>query len=186
MVGAILTQNVNWNNVEKALSALRDEDLLDPNMLLEVDESTLQELIKPTGFYRQKTKRLKRLCRAVVEAGSTQEFLEQKDLERKLLDIKGIGPETADSIALYAGDVPVFVVDSYTKRILKRVNRIEGSYKKVQNYLEGGTERDVVIYGEFHALLVELGKNICKKDPDCRICPLKSSCLIAQKNVSTS
>ncbi len=185
MVGAILTQNVNWNNVETAIDNLKKEGCLTPMSIWEIEKAHLEELIRPTGFYRQKAARLKRLSRCVLENGGVDHFLRQENLRDALLEIKGIGPETADSIALYAGDRPIFVVDAYTMRIVKRAFGFEGSYDDVQGYFQNTVPTDIEIYKEFHALLVRLGKENCsKRSPVCDGCPVNPLCLLRKPSAS--
>lgn len=176
MIGAVLTQNVSWKNVETAIDNLKEEDLLSPESIVSVEEERLQELIKPTGFYRQKAARLKRLSRKIIDSGGVDVFLDLDGLRDELVGIKGIGPETADSIALYAANRPIFVVDAYTERILERMFGIEGDYEEIRSLFESEMEKKVVIYQEYHALLVELGKRYCRKDPLCGECPLGRIC----------
>ncbi|MGM0510185.1 MAG: endonuclease III domain-containing protein [Thermoplasmatota archaeon] len=176
MVGAILTQNVNWKNVETAIQNLKREGLLNPRSIVDTEDKIIEEAIRPTGFYRQKSKRLKRLSSQVLEKGGVKRFLGQDDLRSTLLDIKGIGPETADSIVLYAAEEPSFVIDAYTKRILRRIDGVSGDHDELKTLFEKELPRDVRLYQDFHALFVELGKKHCKKDPECDGCPLKSIC----------
>ncbi|MFW5927575.1 MAG: endonuclease III domain-containing protein [Thermoplasmatota archaeon] len=177
VVGAILTQNVSWSNVETAIQNLKKSNLLSPKKILNTDDEKLYELIEPTGFYRQKTSRLKRISRTIKNNGGLEDFFKIDDLRKKLLDIKGIGPETADSIILYAAEEPSFVVDAYTNRILKRSFGIEGSYNEIKNLFEDSLDKNLLKLQEIHALLVELGKNHCSKnDPSCERCPLSSNC----------
>ncbi len=176
MIGAILTQNVSWLNVERAIDNMKEEGIMEPGAIRRVEKERLQELIKPTGFYRQKTERLKRLVRVIERYGSLDEFLQIEDLRSVLLNIKGIGSETADSILLYAADRPHFVVDAYTKRILERRQGIEGNYQEIKSIFDEELEESVPLYKEYHALLVELGKNYCKKNPSCEGCPVRDGC----------
>lgn len=181
MVGAILTQNVSWNNVEIAIDNLKENDILDPFSIQSSSLGEIQKLIKPTGFYKQKSKRLKRLADAVVENDGLEKLLQKDDLREYLLNINGIGPETADSIILYAADRPKFVVDSYTKRIINRVIGYEGNYRRLQQFFESNLRYDLELYKEYHALIVELGKNYCKKEPVCNGCPLIEICKLGKK-----
>ncbi len=177
MIGAILTQNVSWKNVETAIACLRSENILDPESILETDDKSLEQMIRPSGFYKQKTQRIKRLAAAVLDVGDVESFLERDDLRERLLDINGIGPETADSIVLYAAHMPHFVVDAYTMRILKRIYAVEGDYEYIKKQFHLSLEEDVELYQEFHALLVNLGKNYCKVKPVCEECPVSNYCL---------
>jgi len=176
MVGAILTQNVNWSNVEKAIDNLKNEDMIDPSKIKSAGLKEIQGAIKPTGFYKQKSRRLKRLANAILDNGGIEKTLDRDDLRGRLLNIKGIGPETADSIVLYAAEKPVFVIDAYTQRIMKRVFSLDMRYEELQELFENRLPKDVDLFQEYHALLVELGKNYCKKSPKCSFCPLIDRC----------
>lgn len=177
-VGAILTQNTNWRNVEKAISNLKDSGLLRPDAIASIKEERLQELIRPSGFYRQKAKRLKRFCEWLVGVGGIDSLREWETerLREELLSIPGIGPETADSILLYAFDRPVFVVDAYTYRIFVRHGLVDEDvgYDELQELFMRNLPPDVDMFKEYHALLVEVGKRFCKRrKPDCGGCPLE-------------
>ena len=176
MIGAILTQNVSWGNVCIGIEALKDKNLIDPEKILGTENQVLHELIRPTGFFRQKTHRLKILSKAVIDAGGVDGFLRKESLRERLLEINGIGPETADSIVLYGGNEPHFVVDKYTMRILKRRYDIEGDYNCIQQLFHDSLKRDVKLYQEYHALLVRLAKEYCKKRPLCEGCPVSMGC----------
>jgi endonuclease-3 related protein len=183
MVGAILVQNTSWQNVERAIGNLREADLLDPHALYDVPEEELEELIRPAGYYRVKARRLRSLLKYFLERfdGSIEAMFRTPlhDLRPELLSINGVGPETADSILLYAGSLPTFVVDAYTHRILGRHGWIdlEADYHQVQEYFHDHLPADAAMFNEFHALLVNLGKHFCKKaKPLCNACPLK--CLL--------
>ncbi len=178
MVGAVLVQNTAWKNVEKAIRNLAERDLLDPVALNEVAEEELQELVRPAGYYRVKTKRLRCLVRFVVERydGDLNAMFATglASLREELLSLNGIGPETADSILLYAGGLPTFVVDTYTHRILARHGWIgfDAGYYEIKDHFEGNLVEDVRLYNEFHALLVRAGHLYCRKRPKCAECPL--------------
>lgn len=164
-IGAILTQNTAWKNVEKALSNLDESACRTVDDILNVDMSKLRRLIKPSGFFNQKAKRLKVFARYVIENfGSVGNFLRSITRE-ELLKVNGIGPETADAILLYACSKPYFVVDAYTKRIFSRLGIIEQSwkYEQVREFFENNLPKDVQIYQEFHALIVKHAKECCKK-----------------------
>lgn len=188
IVGAILTQNTAWGNVEKALVNLKTNNFLTVRKIVETDLENLKMMIQPSGFFNQKAQRLKILASHVHEnyEDDLDKFFNRdlQEIRRELLSLNGIGPETADSILLYAGNHPIFVVDAYTKRICKRVSvKIRGeSYDRIQQYFEGELHksfprRDTAqIYKELHALIVELAKNYCKKKPECNKCPLKDHC----------
>ena len=178
IVGAILTQNTSWKNVEKALRPLKARHLLTPFALHEISEEELGCLIRPCGFFNIKARRLKAMAHFIVTqyGGSLERmFSEKTDLLRKqLLGIKGVGPETADSILLYAGGVPVFVVDAYTYRVFSRHGLIseEATYSEIQDYFMRQLPPDTQLYNEYHALIVNTGKFFCKAIPDCAHCPL--------------
>ncbi|MBD3379315.1 MAG: endonuclease III domain-containing protein [Candidatus Omnitrophica bacterium] len=179
MVGAILTQNTAWSNVEKAISALRSRGLLSPEALSRVKDGELAVLIRPAGYFRQKARKLKNLCSFLEnECSGEIKLLSGIDtdiLRGKLLSVNGIGPETADSILLYALCRPVFVVDAYTKRIFKRHLLIdkEPPYDELRNLVHDNFPRTVEQLNAFHAYIVETGKRYCrKKSPLCRECPL--------------
>ncbi len=181
IVGAILTQNTNWHNVERAITNLKKARLLEIKTLLEGKAKVLETAIKPSGFYKQKAKRLQGFVSYLYNKcqGDLTSFFNRDvhHLRQELLAQKGIGPETADSILLYAGNLKVFVIDAYTRRILERVNNLKfKTYDEYQAYFEGHLPARVKIYNQFHALLVEVGKNYCKKKPSCQPCPIKKRC----------
>ncbi len=176
-VGAILTQNTNWTNVEKAIANLKSHELLDPHRLWALPDLELAQLIRPAGYFNIKTKRLKNFLQFLLEnyqGDLTQMFAERLEpLREKLLSVKGIGPETADSILLYAAQKPIFVVDTYTKRIFTRHQVIseEADYHEIQDHFMRHLPDDTQTYNEFHALIVNVGKHWCKPKPDCEHCP---------------
>ena len=181
IIGAILTQAVSWKNVEKAISNLKEADLLDLKSLKQIDKDKLAKLIKPSGYYNMKAKKVKSFINFIEENynSNLNTFGKGKPTEKRkeLLTIYGIGPETADSILLYAYNKPVFVIDAYTKRILSRINYIQQniSYKKLQNKIENNLKPDSKLYNEFHALFVKLAKEHClKSSPLCENCPLNN------------
>lgn len=182
MVGAVLTQNTAWSNVEKAVEGLRENRLLDPEAILSFPEERLCELIRPSGYFRVKSGRLRDFCRFLVDGGgdpSRFERMPTSELRERLLAVKGIGPETADSILLYAFSRPVFVVDSYTVRLLGRLGRLpgKGTYEEVQDLFMRGLDPDAALFNEYHALVVTHGKERCrKKNPLCEGCPLLGMC----------
>jgi len=179
MVGAILTQNAAWKNVEKAIATLRTYGLLDPHKIHELDQDTLALAIKPAGYFNVKAKRLKSFVDwFVTKHGADVDALKALPphrLREELLEVKGIGPETADSILLYALDVPTFVVDAYTHRVLTRHELIgeEATYDDMKEYVEKRLPRERALYNEFHALIVAVGKQYCRKKAKCEDCPLK-------------
>jgi endonuclease III related protein len=180
MVGAVLTQNTAWTNVEKAIVNLRRERLLEPELLFRVPVRKLAVLIRPSGFFNIKARRLKHLFEFITDrySGSIVKMFadDPKTLRKDLLKINGIGPETADSILLYAGQRPFFVVDAYTKRVLLRHNIIghDADYDTVQKLFMESLPHDSRLFNEYHALIVRVGKEHCKRTaPRCNACPLK-------------
>jgi len=182
MVGAILTQNTNWLNVEKAIVNLKSSRVLRPASLLGIGNRELENLIKPSGYYRQKAKKLKAFVKYFLRdydgrLGKMRD-VDGNELRHELLQVHGIGPETADSILLYALDKPTFVVDAYTKRIGKRVGLFKfDGYHEIKDFFEKNIPRDLEMYKEYHALLVELGKNYCRVKPVCLKCPVNRLCV---------
>jgi endonuclease-3 related protein len=179
MVGAILTQNTSWRNVEKAIQNLKEEGVLNPKGIRDLKKSELAPLIKSSGYYRIKADRLKSFVDFLFEEynGNIKKMGRERlrELREKLLGVKGVGPETADSILLYGLKKPIFVVDAYTKRILSRHGVIseEASYDEVQKLFMNYLPLDEKLFNEYHALFVYLGKTVCKKIPKCELCPLK-------------
>jgi endonuclease III related protein len=179
MVGAVLTQNINWQNVNAALANLKAEGLLSFAALEALPVEILAEKIRPAGYYRLKAGRLRNLLaffRAEYD-GDLDAFFSDRlpEVREKLLAVKGIGPETADSILLYAAAKPVFVVDAYTHRILARHGLIfeEAGYHDIQELFMASLPEEVALFNEYHALLVRLGKERCRKStPLCEGCPL--------------
>jgi len=174
MVGAVLTQNTAWGNVEKAINNLSQANVLDPESILELDDEELAQFIRPSGYFNVKTQRLKNLCRYLLENGGTSglESLATDELRQSLLCVHGIGPETADDILLYALNKPVFVIDTYTRRLLKTLGLIQGEegYKVLRKMFETSLEPDVALYNEYHALIVRHAKEKCSTGEDCRHC----------------
>jgi endonuclease-3 related protein len=180
MVGAILTQNTSWKNVEKAIQRLKAKEVLNTDGIHQLKKSQLASLIKSSGYYRIKADRLKTFVNFLFENydGNISKMREEKleTLRQKLIGVKGIGPETADSILLYGLRKPIFVVDAYTKRVLSRHGVVSerASYEEIQRLFMNHLPRNKRLFNEYHALLVHLGKRVCKKIPRCDICPLKS------------
>ncbi|MFC1674862.1 endonuclease III domain-containing protein [Candidatus Omnitrophota bacterium] len=179
-IGAILTQNTNWGNVEKAINNLKKKRLLSPKKLHRLSCARIARLIKPSGYFNIKAKRLKAFLDFLFRdyGGSLKDMssASTKRLREDLLCVNGIGPETADSILLYALKKPAFVVDAYTRRILLRHKLIsrDAGYDKMQDLFAKNLRRSVALFNEYHALLVKLGKEFCLKNkPRCNICPLK-------------
>lgn len=180
VVGAILTQNTSWSNVEKAIGRLKRAGGLTVEAMEALPEAQLAELIRSSGYYRQKAKKLKAFLAYLRRSygGSLERLFRAptEKLREELLAVHGIGEETADSILLYGGDHPVFVVDAYTRRILQRHGMVPtgASYQHIQRLFHAKLAPDAPVYNEFHALLVETGKQHCRKTaPRCEGCPLE-------------
>ena len=193
IVGAILTQNTGWNNVEKAIINLKLKNKLEIKKILEIDINKLKDIIKPSGFFNQKAERLKNISSFFYNefSGNLNNFFnrELNIIREELLSLNGIGPETADSILLYAGNLPIFVVDAYTKRLCERIPLTNSqSYDDVQKYFEkelkkNYTNKDLVnTYNELHAQIVIFSKDYCKKKPKCFNCPLGKYCNYKKKS----
>lgn len=187
-VGAILTQNTNWSNVEKAIANLRAADALSCAALCALPTAQLEEFIRPSGFFRQKAQRLQLFAEYLRDnyQSSLEKMLQQplEPLREELLSRKGIGQETADSILLYAGGHLSFVVDAYTARLFGRLGRLDGTekYLDIRRLFMSQLAADVEMYNEFHALIVIQCKEYCRKKPLCTHCPLKSICAYQQLN----
>ena len=167
-IGAILTQNTSWQNVEKALHNLKSSNFLSMEEIKTIDNRKLARLIKPSEYYNKKAKKIKEIIK-FLKSG--------KEANREnLLSVWGVGPETADSILLYAYNQPIFVIDAYTKRIMNRLGFEEQTYDELQGLFMKNLPKDVQVYNEYHALLVRLGKECCKKNPDCEECPILKNC----------
>ena len=181
VVGAILTQNTNWQNVEKAIKNLKKAKALNAQKLYRMPKKRIGRLIRPSGFFNIKSGRLKKFLRFFFRDynGDISRLLRQEPriLRKQLLSIKGIGPETADSILLYALEKPVFVVDAYTKRIFSRHKFIQSdaTYEEAQNLFSKNLKNEVKLFNEYHALIVRLAKTYClKNNPKCSQCPIKA------------
>jgi len=189
-IGAILTQNTAWSNVEKALAALHAARAADLRRILRVPRARLERWIRPSGYYSQKAFKLRCFAAHVLgRARPLRSWLRDTPLpalREELLSIHGIGPETADSILLYAGGRPVFVVDAYTRRIGSRVGWFPeaSSYDRIQRFFVARLPRSVRLYNECHALLVALAKARCRKKPSCPGCPLAAGCRTGRRGVS--
>ena len=179
VIGAILTQNTNWSNVEKAIKNLKTAGKLSPEGIHELSVTALAELIRPSGFFNVKAKRVKAFINWLFsryEGNLSRMFARDLEILRsELLSVKGIGPETADSILLYAGNMPTFVVDAYTHRIFSRHALIpeESTYDEMKSFFEENLPKDVQLFNEYHALIVNIGKMFCKPRKVCEPCPLK-------------
>ncbi len=181
MVGAILTQNTNWGNVERAITSLRAADALKPERISQIPLKRLRSLIRSSGFFNQKAARLKAFSRFLVDRyGGRVGKLRREEtakLRGELLALDGIGPETADSMLLYALGKPVFVIDAYTRRVFSRHGYLseKHGYADWQGLFEENLPRDARLYNEYHALIVKLAKEHCRKRPECGGCPLKGA-----------
>ena len=179
ITGAILTQNTNWANVEKAINNLKVADCLNAEKLHRLELSQLAELIRPAGYYNIKAKRLKNFLDWLFENYDGKltnlESMRTEQFREELLSVKGIGRETADSILLYAFKRPVFVVDAYTARITIRHKLIEpdADYEQLRDLFESNLPQDLQLFNEYHALLVRMGKEFCKPKARCPACPLE-------------
>jgi endonuclease-3 related protein len=183
MVGAVLTQNTSWSNVEKAIANLKREGVLTFERLIKVSPEKLALLIRPSGYFNIKAKRLRHLLMFIHTQYSdnlTSMFAANPTrLRQQLLEVNGIGPETADSILLYAGGKPFFVVDSYTRRIFSRQGLIadNADYHAMQDFFMNNLTRNASFFNEYHALIVQIGKEHCKKvRPICGDCPIHRQC----------
>jgi endonuclease III related protein len=179
IIGAVLTQNTSWKNVEKAIDNLKYHNALDIHSLYKMDRDTLAMIIKASGFYNIKSKRLKNIINIIYNDYSSNilnlQNIDMWNIREKLLEINGIGKETADSIILYALNKPIFVIDVYTKRFLKNhgLYKEESDYDTIQRFFMKNLPNDTYLFNEFHALIVYLCQNYCKKVPLCNRCPLE-------------
>ena len=183
ITGAVLTQNTSWKNVEKCILNLKRNGIISADILLEQDENKIKKLIKSSGYYNQKYKKLRNILEYLYEKGYlkiTEEKNQGIPARRELLDLWGIGEETADSILLYAYNYTSFVIDAYTKRLTERImpgKHNLKSYIDYKQYYEDNIKRSVIVYNEFHALIVKHSVEVCRKKPDCEKCFLKNKCL---------
>ncbi|MBA4179570.1 MAG: endonuclease [Anaerolinea sp.] len=182
IVGSILVQNTAWSNVERALDRLRAADALNPNAMRALDDAKLEELVRPSGQYRQKTKKLRAFLAVADAHGSLENLLalDPATLRRTLLETWGIGEETADCIVVYAARQPAFAIDAYTRRIFSRLGLGPGenaSYGAWQQYFVGHIAEDRDTWARYHALIVMHAKHICRKQrPLCGECSLAPGC----------
>lgn len=186
VIGAILTQNTAWRNVEGAIAALKAEMPLTVGNLLRIERQRLEELIRPSGFFRQKAERLQLFAVHLMShhAGDLSAMLAGPLIEVRdeLLKCKGVGPETADSILLYAGGRPSFVVDAYTRRLFGRLGLLQGreSYDRIRQIFMTHLPHNSDLFNEYHALIVEQCKQYCRTKPFCSDCPLQGCCVAFQ------
>lgn len=183
MVGAVLTQNTAWSNVEKAIANLRDNAALDPAAIAASGQDTLAGWLKPSGYFNIKARRLQNFCRWYLDAGGLEQLqqLDTATLRHRLLAVNGVGPETADDILLYAFERPVFVIDAYTRRLFGRLGLLQGeeSYEQLRHHFEQGLGRrssNVPLFNEYHALIVIHAKEACRSRPLCAQCCLRRRC----------
>ena len=188
IIGAFLTQQTTWKNVELAIKNLKAEELLDPHSLATAPLKHVEALIRNTGFYRQKARRIVNFSKYLVTKydGSLDKIFTKstEQLRRELLSLEGIGPETADSILLYAADRLTFPIDAYTIRLCKRLEIKDLKYEDLRIFFENSLPKDLEVYKEFHALIDKLGKTYCKTKPQCSSCPLANdACMTCMRAV---
>jgi len=180
IVGAVLTQNVTWKNAKKAVDNLKKAGLLSPIAISLANHKEVAERIISSRYYNQKAKKLKEFSLFLMKkhAGSLNKLFsgEMEDLREELLKIKGIGKETADCILLYAGKMPSFVSDAYTKRFLDRYGLLKGmqTYDDIRDFFMQNLPEDVYLYNEYHALIVHHGHAVCQSKPNCQDCPVRA------------
>jgi len=177
-LGAILTQNTSWNNVEKVIINLNKEKLIEVNKLNEIRINELALLIKSAGYFNQKAKTIKNFMKFIKKYNNLKEMFKDEEIRNKLLEIKGIGNETTDSILLYAGQLKYFVIDTYTKRIFSRIGIVsrDVEYLELQKIFHDNLKNNPLLFNEYHALIVEHAKIYCKKKPKCEKCILNNNC----------
>jgi len=180
MVGAVLTQNTAWTNVERAIANLKKAKALSPEPIVKAPHKRLAAWLRPSGYFNVKAKRLKEMCRWLIAQGGVRRLarLSTHDLRAALIAVHGIGPETADDIVLYAFERPVFVIDAYTRRLFARLGLIKGDegYETLRHLFERALGPDVPRFNEYHALIVRHGKDVCRKKPLCGGCCLAGIC----------
>lgn len=181
MVGAVLTQNTSWLNVERAITNLKQASALSVDAILESSHEQLAEWIRPSGYFNIKAKRLRNFCQWYVDQGGYESLrrLKTENLRKRLLMVNGVGPETADDIILYAFDRKVFVIDAYTKRIFSRLGISDANidYETLREVFETALSKEPVrLFNEYHALIVMHGKDVCRTKPRCDECCLESNC----------
>jgi endonuclease-3 related protein len=180
MVGAVLTQNTAWTNVDKAIANLKAARALSPDAIARAPHRRLAAWLKPSGYFNIKAKRLRAFCQWLIRNGGTRRMarLPTETLRAELLHVHGIGPETADDILLYAFHRPVFVIDAYTRRIFQRLGLIQGDedYEILRRLFEKSLATDAPLFNEYHALIVAHAKDVCRKRPACGACKLGSLC----------
>ncbi|UCE92417.1 MAG: hypothetical protein JSV90_00310 [Methanobacteriota archaeon] len=185
-VGAILTQNTSWNNVETAIESLKSEGALCPSRIAAMNMTELESLVRPSGFFRQKARYLKQLASHIEREYSgditAMSSLPMERVRAELLSLRGVGPETADTIMLYALRMPSFVVDAYTVRLLRRLGICDGdSHASIKAAFEEALDRDIAKLANAHAMIVDHCKSVCRPTPRCVLCPLREMCSEAEK-----
>ncbi len=178
-MGAILTQNTSWKNCEKAIENLKKQKLFSLEKISRAKHGTIARAIRSSGYYNQKTKKIQAFCRHVLKNHKKSSALLKQSAEKlrtELLSLHGIGPETADSIILYASEQPVFVADAYTRRFVKRFWKKGLDYEQTQEFFESQLPKNAELFNEYHALLVEHAKQFCSSKPDCQKCFLGKKC----------
>lgn len=183
MVGAVLTQNTSWTNVERAIAELKQNRCLHPGRILAVHEPRLATWLRPVGYFNVKARRLRNFCQWYLQAGEYRRLkqLDTDQLRRALLSVNGVGPETADDILLYAFDRPVFVIDAYTRRLFSRLGYVSGdeSYEQLRHKFQRKLSRQanqITLFNEYHALIVRHAKDICRTQARCDVCCLTRHC----------
>lgn len=180
MVGAILTQNTAWINVEKAIACLKSENKLSAQKIVTTRHNTLARLLRSSGYFNIKAKRLKNYCNWFLDQGGFQLLKQKKtkELRSSMLTVNGVGCETADDILLYAFERPVFVIDAYTRRIFSRLGLIAGDepYEQLRSSFETALKNDTSLFNEYHALIVVHGKDVCRVKPKCEQCMIRQHC----------
>lgn len=188
MLGAVLTQNTSWSNVEKAITVLKTNGVLNPQAIVNTLHKHLAKWLTPVGYFNLKATRLHAYCNWYIESGEFTQLnkLDTIELRKALLSVKGVGPETADDILLYAFSRPVFVIDAYTRRLFSRLGYIDGdeAYETLRSHFEKSLNKQVnkvELFNEYHALIVHHAKYFCKSSPLCSKCCLRKSCAFKQK-----
>lgn len=180
MIGAVLTQNTAWRNVEKVIVNLKTLNLLHPDAIIDLSPPQLAALLKPSGYFNVKAARLQNLCAWVRQQGGMARLARRDTaaLRAALLEVHGVGAETADDILLYAFERPVFVIDAYTRRLFARLGLIVGteSYEQLRSGFEAALEADAVLFNEYHALIVRHARDVCRPRPRCAQCCLAARC----------
>lgn len=182
MVGAILTQNTAWGNVEKAIANLKQHQALDAEVIADTPQAQLAAWLKPSGYFNIKATRLRNFCQWYLARGGFEALSQwpTDDLRHGLLSVNGVGPETADDMLLYAFERPVFVIDAYTRRLFSRLGLLDAElgYETLRQHVEAALPADVALFNEFHALIVRHAKERCRKRPLCEDCPLVAECRV--------